>query len=504
MRFEESIQILDLVDSGVILLDAHQNIVYWNEFVASTSQIDFEKAKGKHWLDVFPMLHKSRIENAVNKAINFNFPSILSYRLLKSSFPLYKKSLATKPPYKLKQSIVMKPLMENDENNGCIIYINDVSAAAKREEDLNHQTNELKEVIARYADIKGQFEQVFTNAHNGVLVFDQQGVIQKANDAALELFACQHDDMQDQNISQFLPDLKSRYYSEEKGGYVYEDDTPFEYDQEIKSQSKFVTVSLGCFANKTDFTFFVFLSDVTEQRVTEKKLLTANNELEEFAYRTSHDLRSPLVSSIKLMQVAANAIEKEDVNTVKVCIAHAERSLKKLEELIQSILDLTEVKNKPEEREVINVHELVMESLSSINQIDGFDKVRCTTRIAHQGELISQKTRFNMIVENLLSNAIKYLDPAEDEPFVEVSTHNEPGYFLLDVKDNGLGIPEEQRHKLFHMFHRFHPKVAFGSGLGLYLIKQSAEALGGSIAVHDTQAKGTCFRLKIPHETPLH
>ena len=89
------------------------------------------------------MMEDTRIDKAIQKAVHLSFPSILSYKLLKDQFPLYKKSLATKPPYLIIQSIIIKPVIEDSINKGCIIYINDVSATAKREQDLNQQSKEL-------------------------------------------------------------------------------------------------------------------------------------------------------------------------------------------------------------------------------------------------------------------------------------------------------------------------------------------------------------------------
>ena len=87
-----------------------------------------------------------------------------------------------------------------------------------------------------------------------------------------------------------------------------------------------------------------------------------------------------------------------------------------------------------------------------------------------------------MILENLISNAIKYQDVNEESSYLSISSYCDNSQFILEVKDNGLGIPKEQQEELFVMFKRFHPKVAFGSGLGLYLISKSAAVLNGHIS----------------------
>jgi signal transduction histidine kinase len=203
------------------------------------------------------------------------------------------------------------------------------------------------------------------------------------------------------------------------------------------------------------------------------------------------------------MQMAKDNIEKEDIATVNSCVDLADKSLRKLEILIRDILKLTEMKNKEEDVQEIDIHEMVESVFNSFSQLEGFEAIEKLVEVDHQQPLVTKKTRVNMILENLLSNSIKYYDPDVSSPRITVKTYIDDQNFILDVSDNGLGIPEDQKHKLFKMFNRFHPRVAFGSGLGLYLMKKSAEFLGGEIHYID-QPKGARFQLSIPQGQSLH
>ena len=105
-----------------------------------------------------------------------------------------------------------------------------------------------------------------------------------------------------------------------------------------------------------------------------------------------------------------------------------------------------------------------------------------------------QKLYLQQIIENLLSNAIKYSNSSvtNASPQVSVSLEQHANQFTLIIDDNGIGIPEQCREKVFGMFMRFHPKVANGSGLGLYLTKQNAMAMGGNLA-YEPLAPGSRF-----------
>ena len=504
MHHRDAIQILDLVDSGVIMLDNAQRIVFWNRFVSDTSLIDFKSIENKHWLDVFANLQDTRIHKAIDKAVKFNFPSILSYKLIKSFFPLYKKSLATKPPYLIVQSIIVKPLMEDNENRGCIIYINDVSAASNRERDLNQQSVELKNTIQRYRDVKSQFEQVFDHAHNGIIVFNSKGEIVNANQAATKLFSVKQGELLKQDIGKFIPILKDNYYDRQYKQYRYLADAEYEFDQKIfQPLEKYLSVSVSYIDDKQDDShFFVFISDITERKIVEQELLNVNTELEEFAYRTSHDLRSPIVSSIGLVRMANKSLDMGDEVRTRKCLTHIENSLEKLEVLIKDILKLTEMKNIEETAQKVSVQAVIEQAFNDLCKLDGFDKVNKVVSLNGIDHIMTKESRFVMILENLISNAIKYRDPEETLSEIRIKAKIDNGNFILDVADNGMGIPEDQEEKLFTMFNRFHPKVAFGSGLGLYLIKKSAHVLGGDIK-YLGQDKGACFRLTIPQPTKV-
>ena len=501
MNYEDALLMLDMVDSGIIMLDKHQKIVFWNQFISDASKIDFSTVKGKHWLDIFPSLHETRVEKSVEKCLHMGFPSILSYKLIKTYFPLYKKSLATKPPYLLKQSIVIKPINHNGQNDGCIIYINDVSAAAKREQDLNRQTLELKHTMDQYAMVKSQFEDVFNNAHNGIVVFDEYGNITNSNEEANKLFNDFSENIIGENIGNILPLVNEKYFSDEKQCYWFGDNRTFNFEQHIEINNKHLLGSISQIEdNCEDSSFFVFITDITDKKVAESELRTANNELEAFAYRTSHDLRSPLVSSIKLLNVAQDKIKSGDIDSASTCLTHIDNSLRKLEVLIKDILKLTEIKNRQEDIQEIDLLKTIEESKSQIISLDNEEKIKYQIDFQHNVPVFTEKHRLQMILDNLLSNSIKYRDPKEPETHISIKTFESDTQILIDISDNGLGIPTEQHDNIFQMFHRFHPKTAFGSGLGLYMIKKGAESLGGDITFIP-QEKGCCFRLSLPQKS---
>jgi len=238
-------------------------------------------------------------------------------------------------------------------------------------------------------------------------------------------------------------------------------------------------------------------ADITARQEAEENLQQANAELEEFAYRTSHDLRSPIVSSMRLLDIANESMTKQDHETAKKSLSHAQASLKKLDTLLTDILALTAAKSKTESKQVVDIALMIDEALLKMDHMEGFERLDIQKNISLKGTFSVKQSRLNMILENLISNAIKYQDASKESSYIAISAYHEDGNFVLEVKDNGLGIPENQQEKLFSMFKRFHPRIAFGSGLGLYLMKKSADVLEGKVS-YQRHEHGSIFRLSVP------
>ena len=234
-----------------------------------------------------------------------------------------------------------------------------------------------------------------------------------------------------------------------------------------------------------------------EFKMMARDLDTRTRELEEFSYRTSHDLRSPLVSSIGLLNLAQENIDDEDYDAAKRSMLLVKTSLTKLETLVQDILELAKTKNMDEPPEEVSVERIIDDALQKFTYMENFENLDIKKNLNFTGFFKTRKTRIMLILENLISNAVKYQDTQKDSSFLKISTFSNEGNIVFEIEDNGLGIPKKQQKHMFVMFKRFHPRVSFGSGLGLYMMKKSADILNGEILFEDTGG-GSKFTLIIP------
>jgi signal transduction histidine kinase len=226
----------------------------------------------------------------------------------------------------------------------------------------------------------------------------------------------------------------------------------------------------------------------------------ANSELEEFAYRTSHDLRSPIVSSMALASIISRSLEDKDFQKAKKSSALISESLSKLDTLIRDIHDLTQTKYDTRILDDVDVKELVNESIDKFNSLEALDKINFFVLIDPSLKVRTDVNRLRLILESLISNAIKYKSGEVTAPQLTIKAQSKAGLLYLSFEDNGLGIPQEQHKNMFKMFKRFHPKISFGSGLGLYMVKKSCENLGGEISFESTP-EGTKFHVNLPVNT---
>ncbi|RKQ69774.1 PAS domain S-box-containing protein [Litorimonas taeanensis] len=242
-----------------------------------------------------------------------------------------------------------------------------------------------------------------------------------------------------------------------------------------------LTVSLVRDDNNKPLYFISQIQDITEEKDAKEALVNANDELQRLSYQISHDFRSPLRSSISMLQLAEKFAEDGNIEKSNKFRNISLRSLQKLYSLADDILSLTQTKLSKECNQTLLVDHLIDDSLSLLSHLDGMESITVIKDLNFSRPISTKKTRLALIINNLISNAIKYRDMSKAEPTIKISTYDADGHLVLFIQDNGLGIEEAYRDRLFEMFERFHTKAAEGTGLGLYMVKQSADVIGGDI-----------------------
>lgn len=241
----------------------------------------------------------------------------------------------------------------------------------------------------------------------------------------------------------------------------------------------------------------IFGHDVTDLKQAQQDLLNANAEFEEFSYRISSELSAPVMTATSLLKTAETNVKEKRLDDSIENMHAAHKSLSKLETLIQNILSLTQIRNNNEEDSEIYIEQEIDAAIEKFNTIENFNRLGIKKNIQIKKAIKANKKRFSLVIDNTISNAIKYQDTNKETSFLKILVFQKQNNAVIEIKDNGLGIPKEKQSTLFSMFERFHPDVSFGSGLGMYMINESVKKLGGSITFKDT-GDGSSFTISIP------
>lgn len=228
-----------------------------------------------------------------------------------------------------------------------------------------------------------------------------------------------------------------------------------------------------------------------------EKLKRSNIQLDSFVYRVSHDLRAPLMSIMGIINVVKT---EKDPTKVKGYMKYQEQSVKKLDNLIQDVLDISRNAKLNVVIEPILLKEFIDSCIASFSYLEEFSKVKITIDFPDTLILYSDSRRLKFIFNNLISNALRYHDANKEvSNLIICSDSNIDEQISILFDDNGIGIKEEHLGKVFDMFYRG-TDVKSGSGLGLFIVKDSIEKLGGLITLDSIYGKGARIHLVIPNE----
>lgn len=258
-----------------------------------------------------------------------------------------------------------------------------------------------------------------------------------------------------------------------------------------------LTVSLVRDEQNRPMYFISQVQDRTQEHEAEQKLRQAYSELEEFSARLSHDIRSPLNSSLRVLHFTKRSLADADLEQAQETVKIVENQLTKLGGLVNDILEIRKLQLTEETEAPVSLSTVVENALEKFSHMDNAERVVVNCDFTYTRAVGTRKAAITSIIENLISNAIKYQDLTEKQSCIDIECFEKDRQLVFQVSDNGLGIHKRYHERVFGMFQRFHSGNIQGSGLGLYFIKKNADAIGGTIEFIPLE-KGSRFRLTIP------
>ena len=225
-----------------------------------------------------------------------------------------------------------------------------------------------------------------------------------------------------------------------------------------------------------------------------KELNLANKELERFAYIASHDLKTPLRTIVSYLDLIERKIKTSDLKDIETYIDFAKGGGKKMNTLVSEILEYSRLNISDKiETEDIDLNSVIAEN---INQMDFVLKQKnAVIKSVSLPQIKSNRLLIGLLCQNILENGVKY--NKQEKPIVEITYKKNEENLMLSFQDNGVGIEDTYKEKVFEMFTRLQSDNE-GSGMGLAICKKIIERLGGKIWFESEIGKGTNFVIQLP------
>ncbi|RYD54718.1 MAG: hybrid sensor histidine kinase/response regulator [Sphingobacteriales bacterium] len=237
--------------------------------------------------------------------------------------------------------------------------------------------------------------------------------------------------------------------------------------------------------------FYIATSMLT---VKNQELQKAYNELDKFAYSATHDMRGPILSVLGIINLSKNI---DNITDIRQMMDMVEKAMLKLDNYIQNLHDYYNLKRGELSISDINFNDMVKDMSDMFEIASKLEQVQFSCNVVQDEPFRSDEVSLKIIVNNLLSNAFKYQDKKKLNKFVTLDVAVSKGAATINVKDNGIGIPEKSISQVFDMFFRA-TTLEFGSGFGLYNVKDALSKVNGTIDVSSKEHEGTTFTVMIP------
>lgn len=228
-----------------------------------------------------------------------------------------------------------------------------------------------------------------------------------------------------------------------------------------------------------------------------ESLRKAHNELDRFVYSAAHDLRAPIASLMGLINLAK---DETNLDQLKRYLRLKENTVWKLNAFIQEIIDYSHNQRADIEPDEVNFREVVEDALAQFAKEDvNYQAVTFHLDIVQEQPFYTDLMRLEVIVKNLISNVLRfYKDDGKDRPFCDIILRIDNNIATFQVRDNGIGIGAEHLDKIFDMFYRA-TDHRVGSGLGLFLVRETIIKLHGDVRVASILGEGSMFSVELPN-----
>ena len=248
---------------------------------------------------------------------------------------------------------------------------------------------------------------------------------------------------------------------------------------------------IGSIGTHLDITKLKELEKLREELI--KDLTESNDELSNYAHVVSHDLKTPL-RSISAAMSWLKEDNKDNLDEMSESYLEiVDEALLKMDKIISDTLRYSEIKRMSNSESAVDLNHLVTHLINDLKQSYPDTSININGTLP---TLIMNDTKALQVFQNILDNACKYRDPNRASQ-VTISCGVIFGFYEIQIKDNGIGIPKESAHRVFEIFQKLNNNKD-SNGVGMSIVKKIVQTYGGKIWFESEVGKGTTFKFNLP------
>lgn len=341
--------------------------------------------------------------------------------------------------------------------------------------------------------------QLFENVPIGIVLLDEKRRVIQINKGFESIFGYSNDEAFGQKLNSLIIPKESRGEAINltkliAGGEVVKEVETFRKTKDGRLVPVMIYGLPVTLKDKVIAVYGIYV-DVTASKNVEAELKVRNEELDNFVYKVSHDLRAPLSSTLGLIHLAKLEGNNADLRQYIELIGDR---ITQLDRFIADVLSHSKNLKQEVVNSKIDLQQIINKSFEDLNYLPGADIIKREVTI-DKHTFTNDHWRVSEVLRNLISNAIKYLNPEIDDPYIKIKINITSDTCDIYFEDNGIGITEELQPRVFEMFYRA-TEFSEGSGIGLYIVKNAIDKMGGEIRLESTLYEGTKFYISLPNK----
>jgi len=360
--------------------------------------------------------------------------------------------------------------------------------------DITEQTR-AKEKIRKTELL---FSELFNSAPMAIVLLDSNGNVDQVNRGFEQMFGFTISELKGKSLNEFIVPSTLKSEGNDLNSVISSDKiVRLETIRMRRDDVPLSVIVYGVPVHNEDETIGIFgvYVDITAQKIVEDELKVRNTELDNFVYKVSHDLRAPLSSVLGLVNLAQHPKNDDDPKTYLRIIGER---VNQLDHFISDVLSHSKNLKLEIKNGLIHFNEIIESVFRHLSYMEGTDKIQKEIQI-NGNDFYSDSWRIEEIFRNLISNSIKYRRANSKTPKIKIDIVIDENEAIILFKDNGIGIPKSDLSRVFEMFYRASDQAS-GSGLGLYIVKNAVEKLGGRISLGSEPGQYTLFEIVLPNK----